>query len=471
MGEINKIWNLIKYYGVLEFCTKVFEKVIIDKKRFSSNIERKLPDFNYEENKNCREYLLLEGGKESKGIPYSKRRKIYYLIHCFYPYKQGGTERFLLNLAQEQQLRGYDVRIFTFSENAEKMYDFYDNGIYYKNYTYESVPVVEMRYKKTPKGMYYKEFLDETNLYEFAMKLMQREKPDIVHCVYPQIMAAFLKACRESKIPYIVTLTDFNILCHYATMVDKQGNFCMGCNQGKECLKKCKSIRVKDSKARYEKAEKLLEGAELITAPSKFVANMIEKEFKKVYVKVIPHGISDKFYCKQSRTCTNKIAYLGTISELKGIHILVQAFKEFYNVDICLDIYGAGNSSYIGQLKKISYEDKRITLKGKVEPSEMPKVYNQYDVIVVPSIWYETYNFVVREALQCGCLVICSDIGAMPEIIKEGKNGFLAEAGNIESLKKVLSSAIIFDWKKYEQIKLPQIKDEADRYSYIYKMC
>jgi glycosyltransferase involved in cell wall biosynthesis len=60
------------------------------------------------------------------------------------------------------------------------------------------------------------------------------------------------------------------------------------------------------------------------------------------------------------------------------------------------------------------------------------------DVLVVPATWYENTPLVMLEAMQAGVPVIASDLGGMSELIDEGRNGFLFEAGDVGALAALL---------------------------------
>ena len=65
---------------------------------------------------------------------------------------------------------------------------------------------------------------------------------------------------------------------------------------------------------------------------------------------------------------------------------------------------------------------------------ELPNVMDQFDVLVTPSEWEETFGFTVLEALSYGIPVIVSDKVGAKDLILEGKNGFVV-ASSIETLK------------------------------------
>ena len=147
---------------------------------------------------------------------------------------------------------------------------------------------------------------------------------------------------------------------------------------------------------------------------------------------------------------------------------MIQAFRQFEG-DVKLEIIGNGDAAYCARLKLLAYNDKRISFHNAVSEKQMPAIYQNCDCVVIPSLWYETYNFVLREAISCGCLGICSAIGAMPEAVTPGRNGYLFEPGNVQSLVNVLYLAKDFDWTKYTSVSFPSIEDESRRYDVLYQ--
>ena len=98
----------------------------------------------------------------------------------------------------------------------------------------------------------------------------------------------------------------------------------------------------------------------------------------------------------------------------------------------------------------------------------MPEIYSAADCVIVPSMWYETYNFVLREALMTGALVIASDIGAMPEAVDVGENGYLFSPASTDSLEECLRDALTFDFSSYKKKSFPTTESEGKIYAAIY---
>lgn len=458
MPNFKNIFRYWRHYGTYSLIGHVWELLVVNPYRFRSNYQRTTPSFS--------ERTVLAQSTENLPV-IEKKLNICYLIHYFYPSKRGGTERFVLNVAKQQQYFGHNVLVITLGNLSLSRYDKYLNGIYYREYVYEDVLVIEIRHKKAPIGLYYKELHESDKfLADFAAELLEKEKIDVLHVAYPQPFYSFILSAREKNIPVILTGTDFNLFCHYATMVDRKGDFCGGSLHGKRCSSVCKTYGCQDLEKRFQKAVAYVHTVQKITVPSEFVARIFAQEFPDIRVQVIPHGIDRSFKQSQKRHQTQKFVYAGTLSELKGVHLLITAFEKIAG-DVQLDIYGATNSSYAKQLMRT--KDSRICFHGAVEASNMVNIYQQADCVVIPSIWYETYNFVVREALACGCLVIASDIGAMPEAISEPYNGFLFQTGNQEELVKALNKAIQFDWKQYKQFSFPSVQEEGKLYNQLYQ--
>ncbi len=69
-----------------------------------------------------------------------------------------------------------------------------------------------------------------------------------------------------------------------------------------------------------------------------------------------------------------------------------------------------------------------------------PALLEDVDVVVVPSVWWETYSIVIRQVQPCGIPVVASRLGALPEGVREGENGLLFEAGSSGQLADLLQT-------------------------------
>ena len=168
------------------------------------------------------------------------------------------------------------------------------------------------------------------------------------------------------------------------------------------------------------------------------------------------------------------IAYFGRLTPEKGIHILIQALEKLkaYDWSLMMDHFDSYASEYnqvIDRLLKRSGLQERVVY---VNPShsEIGRYMNAADVVVVPSLatsrWKEQYGRVAAEALACGCTVIASDSGALPELLNG--HGLLFREGDIEQLSQVIGG-ILTGSGQYAAANKDKIAQYANEYLSIYK--
>lgn len=130
-----------------------------------------------------------------------------------------------------------------------------------------------------------------------------------------------------------------------------------------------------------------------------------------------------------------KFVFLSRVGKQKGIDVLKECFSMLPN-SYHLDIYGPINGYGVLDLNGANYSYKSV-----VEPSRVPEILSQYDVLVLPTLWKaEGYPGVIIEGYNVGIPAIASGIGAIPEIIEDGKTGLLVEPGSAEDLKRAILS-------------------------------
>ncbi|MEN8194744.1 MAG: glycosyltransferase family 4 protein [Bacteroidota bacterium] len=160
-----------------------------------------------------------------------------------------------------------------------------------------------------------------------------------------------------------------------------------------------------------------------------------------------------------------KILYLGGFAnrkstqfgkDLKGGETLKKIWKKienrFENKDFEL-ILGGPNSteSELNDWKdSLKYKD-NVICKGIVSLEEIPNLYNEVNIVVIPSRAEGLPNVAV-EALACEKLVIASNVGGIPEVIIDKKTGFLFNIDEEDEFKNILIHSIL-NYKKTKKIR------------------
>lgn len=433
----------ISYEGLVGFANKIYEKLWINRRRFSQKkrnqseetaIEQEIPECKISSNENSAD--LYDGcsndtvgaisADAKKGaetdtanntIEINQKTVILFLTHYFFPERSGGTERFVYQMAKQHIRSGKRVHVLTLGQKPENWYHKKIGSIFYREYEYEGIAVTEIRYEKMPLGLYYNRISDDLRQEEFAKQFLDRLKPDFVHAAYPQPYYPFLQVCNRLNIEYGVTLTDFALFCHYTMYIDKKGEVCPGSQCGKRCKRICKTYGVADYEERYRNACKIIKNAKFVAAPSEYVKRRVGMQ-----VCVIPHGVSDVFIRADKISGEmDSFLFVGTLIDIKGADLLMRAFAGLQKGRLL--IVGKGNPVYEKKLKKLAGQidsnGERIQFAEKVEPEKMPRLYREAGCVVIPSFFPETYSYVLSEALASGCYVIVSDKGAMPQRLGE----------------------------------------------------
>jgi glycosyltransferase involved in cell wall biosynthesis len=119
---------------------------------------------------------------------------------------------------------------------------------------------------------------------------------------------------------------------------------------------------------------------------------------------------------------------------------LLDAFQSLPKDRATLTIYGnrtSWNEGYYDHLRQRA-SGFPIEFRGSFQRDHLAEILSDQDVVILPSICYESFSFVIREANLLGLPVIASKIGAIPEAVEEGVNGFLFEPGNVEGLRRCM---------------------------------
>lgn len=411
--------------------------------------------------------------------------KVLYLIHEFYPEYYAGTEKFVKNLATMIQKSGNKVKIMTYSFYKDSFYDQNMGSIEFKEFIYEGIPVLALRHKERyfdtiDKEKHVHQALENRELSKVASSLIRREKPDVVHVGHPMRVCELIRVLQPLNIPYVITLTDFFLICPKYTLSTSKNTLCTGPEGGRACQDLCPEFSNHFITRRLETARDILFNARLVVSPSSFLAGIFEKEFPDLNVKIINHGLrystlerNNRSYAKGDRIV---FCYAGSLNHHKGVHILIDAFKKVSSNDAFLSIYGSGaHQSYVSDLMDMAKEDRRIEFCGVYSEDRVGEILSKLDVVITPSLWYENYPLFLHEALTCNVPVIASNAGGMAERIKDGTNGFLFRMGDSEHLKEVLqmvtdNPAILNNLKQnISSMMIPTVEQEAYIYERIYK--
>ena len=352
------------------------------------------------------------------------------LVNKFH-WLKGGSETYYFGLGKILKEHGHEVAYFSMKdernvETGDKEYFVEKSDMNSKNIT-KALSIIYN--KKNKKKM--EEALDDF-------------KPDIVHLnnFQRQLSSSIIDPCIERNIPIVYTAHDVQAICPAILMLDSNGNICEDCLHHKynNCIKKkcIKNSKLKSILGAYEnkfyyKNKIYTDKINYIIIPSEFYRNkFIEDGFSKNKVVCIHNFIDTKGYDIKTQD-EGYALYFGRLSREKGILNLINAFKK-------LDkgvLYIAGDGPEKETIKKIIKEnklEKRVKLLGLLTRKQMTEATRKCKFVVVPSTWYENCPYSVLETMAIGKPIIGSNIGGIPELIRNKETGFIYKSDNIDEL-------------------------------------
>jgi glycosyltransferase involved in cell wall biosynthesis len=189
-----------------------------------------------------------------------------------------------------------------------------------------------------------------------------------------------------------------------------------------------------------------LRQARLLLTPSEFVRQTYAAQgLEAERIAVLPLGIDPP--TRPARAASGGgpvVAYFGTLQYHKGPDVLIRAYRAAADAPGELRLYGHSDplDAFGGQLRAAAEGDPRIRFMGPFTRDQLAATLREIDVLVLPSRAHETYSLAAREALLAGVPVIASRLGALPEAIRDGENGYLTPADDAPALAQALAAAI-----------------------------
>ncbi len=187
-----------------------------------------------------------------------------------------------------------------------------------------------------------------------------------------------------------------------------------------------------------------LRRCDLLTSPSHAHASEIVADLKRreISPSVVPNPVPQEILAMRAGVCDKDhplFLYVGRLQNVKGVIPLLKAIPIVLRQIPNARFVFAGSRhpslpwNEIGKmLSRLGIEDSVIFL-GHVEYSKLLALYECAAAVVLPS-FYETFGYVLLEALMHGAPVVASDIAAVRELLKGHHSALLVEPGDVEAL-------------------------------------
>ena len=388
------------------------------------------------------------------------------LVNKFH-YIKGGSETYYFGLGEMLEKSGCEVIYFSMQDEknrpcAQAEY-FVDNVDF-------NAPMSKLQTAKTALKMLYSwEAKDKFD------KLLQKEKPDIIHLniFQSQLTASIVDVAKKHGVPVVYTAHDLKSICPNYQMLT-QGQACERCLGGKytNCVKyKCmKDSRAKSLLATLEayiyKWKKIYDKLDLIITPSGFYKSRIDAagiaKCPVVHMaNFLPAGT--QYQCRNANG--DYFLYFGRLSREKGILTLIRAYAKA-KVEKPLYIVGTGPvKEQIEELVRQESLEDRVKLLGFRSGQELQDIVDNALCVCLPSEWYENGPYSIMEAQAAGKPAVVSGYGGLPELVENGVTGYIAKPKDVDDLAEKLELCEQHGlWDTDEIVRRAQAKYSAEQY-------
>ncbi|OJD58292.1 glycosyltransferase family 4 protein [Bacillus sp. NH11B] len=304
-------------------------------------------------------------------------------------------------------------------------------------------------------GVRYIRFAEEGYLHDI-LEHLRNEQYDVIHlCNRPNWITFLSEVATKTKF----VLSVHNEMFAYEKMSDQEGEACIKAVS--------KIITVSDYigetiTSRFK------------TAQSKTKTVYSGVDLNEYYPDWTINGKEVKRYVKKELNLQNKkvVLFVGRLSKVKGPHILLQALPKIIekNPDIVMVFIGSkwfgdnNVNNYVKHLYTLGamFQNNVIFIKF-VKPKDIPTLYTMSDIFVCSSQWQEPLARVHYEAMAAGLPIITSNRGGNPEVIEDGKNGYIVnDFENPDAYAEKIISLLNNESKREQMGKYGRLKVEKD---------
>ncbi len=354
-----------------------------------------------------------------------------------YHFLKGGAERAYFDMARILKEHGHEVAFFSMQHPNNE-------PTYWEKYFVESVDYITDNLSLFQKLRMAARIIWNQEANQKLGLLLQEFHPDIAHAhnIYHQLSPSILWTLKKQGVPIIMTLHDYKIISpNYSLFV--RGNIWEH-TSGTRCLiDRC----VKDSYAKslvcaLEQWIHRFIGSyalvNLFISPSQFLKEKFLANGFGSQIEHVPNCLQEKTTLPEIQKRNHHFLFFGRLSPEKAVDVLIRAFA-LLPEEMTLDLVGDGPDR--AQLEALTVSlglTERVHFLGARFGKELEQLKQEAFAILIPSVWYENFPYVIIESLQSGCLLIAANIGGIPERIRDTHNGFLFGAGNVESLIAVI---------------------------------
>lgn len=400
--------------------------------------------------------------------------RIAIFVHFYPPTPCGGAGYYTAALAEGLQQHGHTVGVLCADRWGEGSQ--YFNGFVDEDIHQVQVRRLHVNWLKAPRPVDW--LYDSPVLGEQARHFLAEFKPDVVHVSSCYTLSARpVFQVKQMQLPLVMHLHDYWHICARHTLLHKDDTVCTG----PETTRKCQQCMLAGTKAQtasgkilnpaqqaavFERLGKVswltrapsLRGilgnyarrremtlaacaaADVLITPTRFTRDiLIANGVPADRLQVINYGNRLAWAANVQPTSANqlRVGFLGNVINIKGVHVLIDAYRQLPDrARVQLQIWGnlEVEPAYSEALRASAPAG--VIWGGRYTHADLARILSNFDVLVVPSIWYETQGLIIQEAFAAGVPVIVSDQTSLTETVAPEQNGVYFQRGSAPDLAR-----------------------------------
>jgi len=284
---------------------------------------------------------------------------------------------------------------------------------------------------------------------------LQRERPDLVHFhnFMPLLSPSLYYVCKDLNIPVVQTLHNYRLLCPSATMY-RNGKVCEDC-LGKvapwpgivhKCYRKDRlaSAAVGGMIAAHQLMGTWKNAVDCYIALTEFARRKLaENGIPEHKILVKPNYVDPDPGAKQ--VPGDYALFVGRLSPEKGVGTLLESWRRM-TLRVPLVMLGEGPCA--PEVRAACAELPSVQWLGWEAKDKVMEAMKGARFLVLPSEWYECFPLSLVEAFACALPVVGSALGAIGELLDDGRTGLHFRAGDAADL----SAKVEWAWSHPQQM-------------------
>jgi glycosyltransferase involved in cell wall biosynthesis len=280
-------------------------------------------------------------------------------------------------------------------------------------------------------------------------RFLRQAGADLVHIhnFFPQLSPSAHWAARAEGLPVVQTLHNYRLLCAGATLY-RDGRICEKC-LGRSfplagvrhgCFRGSRtgSAAVAGMVGLHRVLRTWSDKVDVYIAPTEFARRkFIEGGLPAERIAVKPHFVAADPGPGEGRG--GYVFFAGRLAEGKGISTMLAAWAKLrgrFRLKI------AGDGPQASRVRQAAASVPGVDWLGEKRHAEILELMGDAALLLVPSEWYETFGLVAIEAYAKGTPVLASDLGAVAELVRPRRTGWLFRPGDAEDLAQTVLRAL-----------------------------